>query len=118
MYHSSQQTQYQKPQTSSQGNPVCEAGFAMWKDGKFSDRIRTRQKFCCHLKSSQNADCPCHHKNFYNGKKHRGCTKPFQMIQDFLSTGAVTISKIITRSVQSVSVTIHVLKIQVKNECG
>ena len=75
MYHSSQQTQYQKSQTSSQGNPVCEAGFAMWKDGKFSDRRRTRQKFCCHLKSSQNADCPCHHKNFYNGKKHRGCTK-------------------------------------------
>lgn len=47
----------------------------MWKDGKFSDRNRTRQKFCCPLKSSPNADCPCHHKNFYNGKKHRGCTK-------------------------------------------
>lgn len=24
---------------------------------------------------AQNADCPCHHKNFYNGKKYRGCTK-------------------------------------------
>ena len=25
--------------------------------------------------SSKNDECPCHHKNFYNGKKHRGCTK-------------------------------------------
>ena len=63
------------PKLLPQGNPVCEAGLAMWKDGKFSDRGRTRQKFCCPLKSSQNTDCPCHHKNFYNGKKHRGCTK-------------------------------------------
>ena len=47
----------------------------MWKDGKFSDNGRTRQKFCCPLKSSKTNDCPCHHKNFYNGKKHRGCTK-------------------------------------------
>lgn len=63
------------PKLLPQGNPVCEAGLAMWKDGKFSDRGRTRQKFYCPLKSSRDADCPCHHKNFYNGKKHRGCTK-------------------------------------------
>lgn len=63
------------PKLLPQGNPVCEAGLAMWKDGKFSDRNRTRQKFCCPLKSSKDADCPCHHKNFYNGKKHRDCTK-------------------------------------------
>ena len=63
------------PKLLPQGNPICEAGLAMWKDGKFSDRNRTRQKFCCPLKSSKDADCPCHHKNFYNGKKHRGCTR-------------------------------------------
>lgn len=63
------------PKLLPQGNPLCEAGLAMWKDGKFSDRNCTRQKFCCPLKSSPNADCPCHHKNFYNGKKHCGCTK-------------------------------------------
>lgn len=63
------------PKLLPQGNPVCDAGLAMWKDGKFSDRGRTRQKFCCPLKSSRDSDCPCHHKNFYNGKKHRGCTK-------------------------------------------
>lgn len=54
----------------------------MWKDGKFSDRGRTRQKFCCPLKSSKTADCPCHHKNFYNGKKHRGCTKYITLPDD------------------------------------
>ena len=59
------------PKLLSQGNPICQAGLAMWKDGKFSDNGRTRQKFCCPLKSSKTNDCPCHHKNFYNGKKHR-----------------------------------------------
>ena len=64
------------------GVPVCEAGLAMWKDGKFSDNGRTRQKFCCPLKSSKDADCPCHHKNFYNGRKHRGCTKYITISDD------------------------------------
>lgn len=63
------------PKLLPQGNPICNAGLAMWKDGKFSDSGRTRQKFCCPLKFSKNSSCPCHHKNFYNGKKHRGCTK-------------------------------------------
>jgi hypothetical protein len=63
------------PKLLPQGNPICDAGLAMWKDGKFSDSGRTRQKFCCPLKYSKTSDCPCHHKNFYNGKKHRGCTK-------------------------------------------
>lgn len=63
------------PKLLPQGNPVCEAGFTMWKDGKFSDSGRSRQKLCCPLKFSRDADCLCHHKNFYNGKKHRGCTK-------------------------------------------
>lgn len=63
------------PKLLPQDNPVCQTGLAMWKDGKFSEHGRTRQKFCCPLKNSQNADCPCHHKNFYNSKKHRGCTK-------------------------------------------
>lgn len=65
-----------------QGNLVCEAGLAMWKDGKFSDKGRTRQKFCCPLKNTKHTDCPCHHKNFYNGKKHRGCTKYITLPDD------------------------------------
>lgn len=71
------------PKLLPQGNLICDAGLAMWKDGKFSDQGRTRQKFCCPLKSSQNADCPCQHKNFYNGKKHRGCTKYITLPDDF-----------------------------------
>ena len=31
----------------SAGNPVCEAGLAMHKDGKTTDNHCTRQKFCC-----------------------------------------------------------------------
>lgn len=57
------------------GNIICEAGLAMWKAGKFSDCGRTRQKFCCPLKSSKTCNCPCNHKNWNNGKKNRGCTK-------------------------------------------
>lgn len=79
------------PKLLPQGNPICKAGLAMWKDGKFSDSGRTSQKFCCPLKSSKETDCPCHHKNFYNGKKHRGYTK---------------------------CITIPNLKIPGRNECG
>lgn len=57
------------------GNPICEAGLAMHRDGVFSDRGRTRQKFCCPFKRSKSNTCPSHHKNFFNGKKNRGCTK-------------------------------------------
>lgn len=74
------------PKLLPQGNPVCDAGLAMWKDGKFSDRGRTRQKFCRPLKSSPDADCPCHHKNFHNGKKHRGCTKYITLPDDIRLT--------------------------------
>lgn len=35
------------PQKLASGHPICEAGFAMHKDGKISDNGRTRQKYCC-----------------------------------------------------------------------
>ena len=57
------------------GNPVCEAGFAMHKDGKTTDNGRTRQKYCCPFRQSKTGVCPCSHKNWNNGKKKRGCTK-------------------------------------------
>lgn len=47
----------------------------MWKDGRFSDNGHTHPKFCYPLKPSKDADSPCHHRNFYTGKKHCGCTK-------------------------------------------
>lgn len=57
------------------GNPVCEAGLAMRKDGKTTDNGRTRQKYCCPFCRFKTGVCPCSHKNWNNGKKNRGCTK-------------------------------------------
>ena len=61
--------------TLSVGNPVCDAGLAMHKDGKTTDNNRTRQKYCCPFRQSKTGICPCSHKNWNNGKKNRGCTK-------------------------------------------
>ena len=53
------------------GNPVCEAGLAMHKDGKTTDgRGGIRQKFCCPFRQSKTGVCPCNHKNWNNGKKN------------------------------------------------
>ena len=41
------------------GNPVCEAGLAMRKDGKTTDNGRTRQKYCCPFRQSKTSVCPC-----------------------------------------------------------
>jgi len=71
------------PKKLASGHPICEAGLAMHKDGKFSDNGRTRQKYCCPLKSSKCASCPCNHKNWNNGKKHRGCTKYVTLPDDY-----------------------------------
>ena len=57
------------------GNPFCEAGLAMHKDGKTRSEGRLRQKFCCPFRNSKSDECPCNHKNWNNGKKNRGCTK-------------------------------------------
>ena len=58
------------------GNPICDAGLAMHKDGKTSDGYGgLRQKFCCPFRKSKTGNCPCNHKNWNNGKKNRGCTK-------------------------------------------
>lgn len=65
------------------GNLLCDAGLAMWRCGKFSDNNRTRQKFCCPLKSSKTAQCPCNHKNWNNGKKNRGCNKYVTLPDDY-----------------------------------
>ena len=54
---------------------VCEAGPTMWKDGTYNDGVRTRSQFCCPLRRSKTKSCPINHKNWNNGKKHRGCFK-------------------------------------------
>lgn len=71
------------PKKLASGHPICEAGLAMHKDGKFSDSGRTRQKYCCPFKCSKTGVCPCNHKNWNNGKKYRGCTKYVTLPDDY-----------------------------------
>ena len=63
----------QNPKLLPQGNPVCEAGLAMNRDGRCYDQNRVKQKYCCPFKLS--GTCPINHVKFHNGKKNRGCTK-------------------------------------------
>ena len=66
------------------GNVICEAGFAMHKSGKDKSRGRTRQKYCCPFKKSKDdSACPCAHKNYFNNKKNRGCTKYITLPDDY-----------------------------------
>ena len=65
------------------GNPICEAGLAMHKDGKFTDNGSTRQKFSCPFKRSKSGCFPCNHKNWNNGKKNKGCTKYVTIPDDY-----------------------------------
>ncbi len=71
------------PKKLSSRHPICDAGLAMHKDGKFSDNGRTRQKYCCPFKRSNCGECPCNHKNWNNGKKNRGCTKYVTLPDDY-----------------------------------
>ena len=65
------------------GNPICDAGLAMHRDGKFSEKGKTRQKFCCPYKrTSIKNDCPIDHKAFKKGK-NTGCTKYITIPDDY-----------------------------------
>ena len=72
-----------KPEKLPSGHPLCEAGFAMNKDGKTYDNGRTRQKYCCPFKQSETSVCPCNHTNWNNGKKNKGCTKYITVPDDY-----------------------------------
>lgn len=64
------------PEKLAVGNPICDAGLAMHKDGKTTDgHGGLRQKYCCPFRQSPNGECPCDHKCWNNGRKNRGCTK-------------------------------------------
>jgi len=65
------------------GNPVCDAGLAMPRDGKTYDRNRVKQKFCCPFKLSKADVCPCNHPKWSSGKKTRGCTKHITIPNDY-----------------------------------
>lgn len=65
------------------GHPICDAGLAMNKDGKCRSEGRIRQKYCCPFRNSKSGCCPCNHKNWNNGKKHKGCTKYITLPDDY-----------------------------------
>ena len=65
------------------GNPFCEAGLAMHKDGKTRSGGRLRQKFCCPFRNAKSGECQCYHRNWNNGKKNRGCTKYKTLPDDY-----------------------------------
>ena len=71
------------PKKLSSSHPICEAGLAMNKDGKCRSEGRIRQKYCCPFRNSKSGCCPCNHKNWNNGKKHRGCTKYITVPDDY-----------------------------------
>lgn len=71
------------PEKFPSGHPLCEAGFAMNKDGKTYNNGRTRQKYCCPFKQSETSVCPCNHTNWNNGKKNKGCTKYVTLPDDY-----------------------------------
>ena len=109
------------PEKLSVGNPICEAGLAMSKDGKTTDgRGGIRQKYCCPFCQSKTGVCPCNHKNWNNGKKNRGCTK-YKTIptdSDFPLTGNACVLSVSMPCVQSVSVIIPVSRHLVKKDFG
>jgi len=66
------------------GNPICEAGLAMHRDGTFTEKGYTRQKFCCPFKRTAHLhDCPCGHKNFKKNGKATGCTKYYPLPDNY-----------------------------------
>lgn len=65
-----------KTKTLPVGNPICEAGLAMHKDGRQYLKDSIKQKFCCPYRTSKDdTKCPCNHPKYSNGKKNRGCIK-------------------------------------------
>lgn len=98
------------------GNPICEAGLAMHKDGKMTDNGRTRQKYCCPFRQSKTGACPCNHKNWNNGKRNRGC-RPFPQTTGFPLTAAVSISNEHMLCGQSVSAIIPASNLRGRNGC-
>jgi len=74
-------------ETISCGNPLCEAGLAMHKDGKQYLKGSIKQKFCCPFRTSKDdSKCPCNHPKYNNGHKNRGCIKYKSISTDYRST--------------------------------
>lgn len=57
-------------ETLSFGNPLCEAGLAMHKDGQQYLKNSIKQKYCCPFRTSKDdSKCSCNHPKYNNGHK-------------------------------------------------
>ena len=65
------------------GSVICEAELVMHKNGTYDDGYRTLSRFCFPLRRSKKKSCPIDHKNWNNGKKHRGCSKNVTVPDDY-----------------------------------
>jgi hypothetical protein len=106
------------------GNPICEAGLAMNRNGKSHDNNRTRQQFCCPIRQGKSNVCSINHSKWHKSLKYRGrgCVKSSGllclMITDSPSTANPKTSKPFTNSVPSANVTIPASKLPDKNAFG
>ena len=97
-----------KPKKLAVGNPICEAGLAMIKDGKTPDgHGGLRQKFCCPFRQSKTTVCPCNHKIGTTERKTGAAPniRPFLLITGAPLTESVCASKEPTPCVQNVNAT-------------
>ncbi len=105
------------------GNPICDAGLAMHKDGKTTDHGRTRPKFCCPFRQSNSpkmAFVPAAIKTGTMGRKTGAVpnTKRFPQTIGFPLTALVSISREPTPCESSANATTHASKPPAKNACG
>ena len=98
------------------GNPICEAGFAMHKDGMGVPARNTAARSA----SPRPAFAPATTKTGTTARKTGAARniKPFPMTTDFPLTVAASVSREHTPCVQSASVTILASNPQVRNGCG
>ena len=101
------------------GNLICEAGFAMHKDGKTTDNGRTRQKYCCPFRQSRPVVALVTTKTGTTARKTGAARniRPFPMTTGFPLTAAASTLNGLTPCGQSASVTILASNPQVRNSC-
>ena len=109
------------PEKLSVGNPICEAGLAISKDGKTTDGGGgIRQKYCCPFRQSKPVFAPAITITGITARRTVAVPsiRPFQQTTDFPLTGNACVLSVSMLCVQNVSVTIPVLRHLVKKDFG
>lgn len=108
-----------KPNTLPTGNPICEAGLAMHKDGRQYLKDSIKQKFCCPFRTSKDdTKCPCNHQKYFNGKRNRGCVKYKSIGTDYrasINTESLFFKKIYSLRTESERYNSRLKKLNLEN---